>query len=287
MVRLSCVILANTKSESAFAMTMNCIETLIASIDPLILFEIILVESAANDNTGKFTYPDSVVMVNTSKSEFNFHRNLNLGYEHCKGEFIAFCNNDLVFHPKWFQHILKVAENMTIKAFSPVDPKEPKLPKELRLHNEYVEGYEIQKHFKGWCFVVRREVFQIIGKFDERFNFYFADSDFIMTIFKYNLRHVAVMEAKVEHIQKNESISKNKNIDELLKELTIDRSEIPKYVLNENRYWLLTDDKMVEGLIQYHKKWGGAKSLKIKAKLAVVSEKMKLPFLKRVIYWTN
>jgi GT2 family glycosyltransferase len=266
---------------------MNCIQTLIESIDPLIFFEIVLVESSSNYDSGVFTYPDSVTIVRSSEKQFNFHRNLNLGYEHSIGQFIAFCNNDLVFHPKWFQHILKVAENMTIKAFSPVDPKEPKLPKEVRLNNKYVEGYEIQKYFKGWCFVVRREVFQIIGKFDERFNFYFADSDFIMTLFKYNLSHVAVMEAKVEHIQKKAANSYNKNMDELLKGLTIDRSKIPKYVFKENRYWLLTDDKMVEGLIQYHKKWGGAKALKIKAILAALSEKIKLPFLKRVIYWEN
>jgi hypothetical protein len=96
-----------------------------------------------------------------------------------------------------------------------------------------------------------------------------------------------VMEAKAEHIQKKESHSHNKNINELLKGLTIDQSKITKYVLKENGYWLLTDDKMVEGLIQYHKKWGGAKALKIKAKLAAASKKIKLSFLKRVIYWIN
>ncbi len=286
MVKLSCVILANTKDESSYRMTINCITSLIDSLQTIGHTQILLIESNPNYDRGLYKYPKEVQVVETKDSSFNFHRNLNRGLEKSEGEYIAFCNNDLMFHEDWFTQILSIAEDKSLKAFSPVDPKEPKLPHRVTSNFEYMEGYEIQKFFKGWCFVVRSSVFRTTGNFDERFNFYFADNDFIMTLKKYHLRHVAVMNSKVEHLQK-ETGPYIQNMDTLLNGLTIDRSKIPDYVLKEKRYWLLTSDKMVNGLIQYHKKWGSFRALKVKEILARLCVKLRMPYLKRFIYLTN
>jgi hypothetical protein len=40
--------------------------------------------------------------------------------------------------------------------------------------------------------------------------------------------------------------------------------KIPGYVIKENRWWLVENRKMIDGLLNYHHKWGSDKIIKFK-----------------------
>ena len=155
MTKLSAIILSKTSNASLFEMTKCCIESLIAAEqeNKHIQIEIILIESDEKYLENGFSYGENVKVL-VPKIAFNFHRFLNIGCNAATGDFIALCNNDLVFKRNWFSEILKVKEsNPQILSFSPYDPDCNRLAKAIIYKNAFVEGYEIQKQITGWCFV--------------------------------------------------------------------------------------------------------------------------------------
>lgn len=280
MITLSAIILSHTSNASIYAMTKHCIETLEKHLSEDIVSEIILVESNSEYIQQGFVYSKHVKVILPEEKPFNFHSYLNIGIAEASSDYIALCNNDLIFYPQWFEEILKVAdEHPKIGSFSPVDPDMPKLPKSITAHNQYVLGYEIQKHIKGWCIVARAETFKKIGPLDERFNFYFADNDYAMMLRKHNIQHVSVTNSRVKHLEHGHRPELEKDITTLIEKLSYDISEIPEYVIRERRHWLLSNDKIVAGLLQFHQKWGGYRIIKAKMKLSAAFSKYGFGFL--------
>ena len=50
-------------------------------------------------------------------------------------------------------------------------------------------------------FVVKREVFDIIGEMDSKFRFWYADNDYAKTLKKYKIRHALVSSSIVDHLE--------------------------------------------------------------------------------------
>lgn len=258
---ISCVILAYTRSLIDNERTNRCIETLLLSSSENFNLEIILVESGNIERFGEYKNVDRTIIYDCTI--FNFHHALNLGLQSANGSYIAFCNNDLIFNHRWLDQIFRLFQNTNFKAASPVDPMDSKLWMYDLKGLDHIEGYEIQKYFKGWCFVVDRVVFEKIKLFDESFDFYYADNDFLLELKRYGYKHAAVLDSQVHHLAKP-SLSVEKNMEVLLDKFNKYRSKIPKYVLLENRYWCLQNEKMILGLIQFHNKWGSHRTLKVK-----------------------
>lgn len=276
---VSVVIPSKTDSMVVFEMLQECLQTLEDSTKSVASLEIIVVESDT-ENRNQFIFGKHIKVVGYDCELFNFHHALNLGIQNATGDYVALCNNDLIFYPQCFEEILKVAdEHPKIGSFSPVDPDMPKLPKSITAHNQYVLGYEIQKHIKGWCIVARAETFKKIGPLDERFNFYFADNDYAMMLRKHNIQHVSVTNSRVKHLEHGHRPELEKDITTLIEKLSYDISEIPEYVIRERRHWLLSNDKIVAGLLQFHQKWGGYRIIKAKMKLSAAFSKYGFGFL--------
>jgi len=138
-----------------------------------ITYEIIVIESGNLDKAKEVTLEQATILAFEGKG-FNFHIALNQGLKFAQGEYVCFSNNDVVFHKNWFHNIKKVLIENNFKAASPIDPTDDKLWMFDKKNVSFIEGYEIQKFFKGWCFVVEKQVFKRLRKFDERFEFYFA-----------------------------------------------------------------------------------------------------------------
>jgi len=68
-------------------------------------------------------------------------------------------------------------------------------------HNETREVDWIQ----GSCWLVRREVFEKLGAFDERYFMYFEDTDFCRRLWENNFKVVYLPEAKMIHLHRRES----------------------------------------------------------------------------------
>lgn len=271
-MQLSVVILAKTDREDLFRMTLRCIDSLYASesFRP----EVIIVESNKNYYESGFLYPDEVKII-IPKKAFNFHRFLNIGVAASSGDFIALCNNDLVFHPNWFGAMNLVAQkNRDILSFSPVGEKP------LAKTGKFTIGHRAMIHLMGWCFVVRRGIFNTIGPLDETFDFYYADNDYGMTLRYHNIKHALVHDSYVEHLERQ---SEPKKVSTTAREQAFVKNyNIPEFLKDPQYAWVFDSEKYLSGILKYHGKWGSPKWLYRKNKVADWLMRFHLGFLNRL-----
>jgi GT2 family glycosyltransferase len=258
-MELSVVILAKTDTPASHEMTMACIDSLMAS-EPQFHMQVMVVESNRNFYNSGFVFPDFVKVI-IPESDFNFHKFLNIGIAASTGNFIALCNNDLIFHRDWFSEIYKVAQKHPgIGSFSPSG-----IPCDNSQKGTFELGYRVMIHIKGWCIVAKKEVFQKTGPLDEKFTFYYADNDYGMTLKSHNIPHALVYCSYVEHLERKR-IPKTGNglANEFLK-----KYRLPDYFKHEENYhWMLDDEMALQGFLAYHDKWGAPRFLYRKNKLA-------------------
>lgn len=259
-------------------MNNNCINSFIESINETNAeYEIVIVES---NESSEWNYNFKPLEVLKPKDQFNFHKFLNYGIEQASGDYYVLSNNDVVFEKKCFTEILKVVSvNNKIKSFSPYDRKSNKLPKQIINSNDFVLGYEIQKQLTGWCIVAHKSVLDSIGSLDERFDFYYADNDYAMTLIKHNIKHALVTKALAEHLEAG--VSKKSKTP-----VSVEK-KIPKYIIKENRNWILENEKMIDGVIKFHEKWGSYRIYKLKLKIALFLQRMNLGRLNRIVLFSN
>lgn len=281
-MKLSVIILAMTATEELFKMTSNCINSLIASESSAIDMEIIVIESNKNYPNETFKYPDFVTVI-IPDFNFNFHKFLNIGIKASTGEYVALCNNDLIFYKDWFSEILKVKkQNSAIKSFSPSGKID-----DYSFINAFELGYKVRTHVMGWCIVANREVFFKIEFLDETFDFYYADNDYAMTLKKHNIKHALVNASKVEHLGKEKRKNMVKDIDKLYEKLQeqtkIRMDDLPKYVFLEENKWLFEDKKSLSDYVKFHKKWGSSNLLYRKNKIANFLIQFNLGYFNRFV----
>ena len=280
MPNLSVIILSYAIDNEIYQMNCRCIESLLSSEQwKAGELDILLIESNKQVN---YTYPD-IVRVIVPDEQFNFHRFFNIGIENTKGGYLAFCNNDIVFEKNWWSEIMKVKHaNPKFMCFSPLDRSYPMMSEEVMLPaKSYYIGWENKKHFAAWCFVWERKVFDIVGKFDETFDFYSADDDELMTLRKYAIPNVLVTASEVKHISqvvtKKDGINKYKVVD------------IEKYPLSEKEIkrgltWLWDDVRFYVAWRRMENKYGNERMLR---RLNRVFEKHPIlfrPFITKFCY---
>lgn len=207
MTSIDVVILSNGKNETLTDLTNQTIQTLISSENSEeITFNIVVIES--NASLQPFQYPNSITIY--PSTSFGFHKYLNIGVNQTQNEFICFCNNDLIFHKGWASAILSASKkDNEIYSFSTFCPSFH-ADKLTEIPNEINYGYKNGVLFTGWCFMLKRETFNIVGSFDEKFIFWYADDDFRLTLQKYNLKNALIKEAKVTHLG-SETLNKEKS----------------------------------------------------------------------------
>jgi len=266
--RLSVVFLTLTKSEELYNMTLDCIKSLKKS-ETNIAFEIILIESNKDYLMSDYKYPDFVKVIVPDES-FNFHKYLNIGIKQSTCDYIALCNNDLIFHENWFSEILKIADSdNSILSFSPARDIN------VKYSSNYGLGYKVRTHIMGWCIVADKKLFNKIGFLDETFDFYYADNDYAMTLKSKNIKHAVVFNSKVEHLEKRSSPKNNNDRSFLAK------YKIPQYLYKKEYEWVLADEKSLNGFLKYHNKWGNPNTLYKKNKLADILLKYNLGYFIR------
>jgi len=280
-MKLSVIILSYTTTEGLFEMTSDCINSLVES-ETTTDFEVILVESNKDYNNSGFVYPDFVKVI-VPNSDFNFHMFLNIGIKESKGEFVALCNNDLIFYKNWFTEILKISEKEpNIKSFSPSGKID-----DFNFDKEFELGYKVRTHVLGWCLVVYKEVLEKIGYLDEKFSFGYADNDYAMTLKKFNIKHALVNSAKVEHLEREKSNENRKGLSQGYKKfqdnITLNLNKLPDYVFKKGNEYLLEDKKVLDDFLKYHTKWGSPDLLRRKNKIADLCIEYHIGFLNKII----
>lgn len=251
---LSIIILSNAIDNEIYQMNCQCVSSLYDSENwnEIGGLEVILIES---NKDNKYSYDDRVLVI-TPKEEFNFNKFLNLGVKNSSGRYLALCNNDIVFSKNWFSEILKVKIlRPDILCFSPIDRDYKTMSYDLFPEkNDYYIGWDNKYHFAAWCFVLNRAIFSVIGKFDETFNFYSADDDFLMTLRKYSIDNALVTKSNVKHLSQQVT----KKVNEKSSPRILDKEKYPlkaKY-LKRGLSWLWDDVHFYEAFFKMEKKWG-------------------------------
>ena len=180
------VMLAWSKNPEMQAMTQKAIDSLHASTQDT-RFQVFLMETAKGD----IAYNGATVI--QPNIPFNYNAFINLGLKRCKSKFVVMCNNDVVFHPGWYEAI----ERVNADSASPIDPDwEP----HKAVIGKRAYGYKAGLAVCGWCIVAKKSVLDTLGKFDEQFSFYFQDCDFSVQLSSRKLRHVLVGTSYVTHL---------------------------------------------------------------------------------------
>jgi GT2 family glycosyltransferase len=195
MEKIDVIILANNVAEEHYQLTRVTIDSL--RITTKAELNIILIESNV-DAREEF---DNCRIIKPKK-KFNYGEFVNIGYQHCFGDWVMILNNDLEFTKDWWEEIKKVyAGNPNIKSFSPYEPN---------FHGSYYSayfnqeenvyyGYAVPFRVSGWCMIHKREILDRIGLFDPRFSFYFIDDDYGRRCEYHGIDHALVKSSVVYH----------------------------------------------------------------------------------------
>jgi len=204
------VIISWAKSKKLHKESLTTIETLIDSEESSnIKFNIIVVESnkdtSYDDIEGK---GHSIKTVYTDK-EFGYHTYLNVGLEHGSAEWTCLCNNDLVFKPGWASEIIGLINaqrkgNPAQWEFVSASPCNPREMWHKRKLNNIEVGYGVRQHIAGWCLFQSRNVFDKIGKLEERVKFWFCDNWYSVALQHHQIPHIFVGTSFVEHHNETE-----------------------------------------------------------------------------------
>lgn len=257
--KLSVIILSYTLDDDIYHLNKQAIETLLSSeVWPSGSLQILLIESN-KENPYQYPYPNVEVLIPNEK--FGFHRFFNIGIEHTDGEYIAFCNNDIIFHKGWFSAICEVANShRRFLCFSPIDDSSdyPKMtPEALPREKAFYKGWEHQKHFAPWCFVWKRKVFDITGPFDETIDFYGADCDELNMMSRNALWGVVCPKSVVNHLAGQTAIVKQSREDDTYRITDYDKYPLTEFEKTHNYpLWIYDDYRFYEGYQKQKKKWG-------------------------------
>jgi GT2 family glycosyltransferase len=192
-IEVDIVIVSWTKTEKLRVITQNCIKSCIKS-DPTIKFNFYVVETNKKISYAKL---GNVKMI-YFKGKYGYHKCLNLGIKAGKSKYLCLCNNDLTFEENWATNIIeRIEHNPEIKSASPFCPQTQSEFK-LRRDRIYI-GHRVRNEINGWCIFQQRSIYEIIGKLDERFIFWYCDNDYSETLKKHNIVHALIPNSVVNH----------------------------------------------------------------------------------------
>jgi len=218
--------------------TKKCLES-VFEIGSEYIFEVIVVDNASSDGTKEFleTLGEKIVAVHNEKN-LGFAKACNVGAARANGEFLLFLNNDTIVTKNWMDVLVaELDENpeITIAGSKLLYPDETiqhagvvfgedKIPYHI-YSREIKEKHYVNKKRKfsaltAACMLVRKEIFDKVGGFDENFLNGYEDVDLCLGIKELGKEIVYCPESVVYHY---ESISEgrldkhNENKELLLK----------------------------------------------------------------------
>jgi len=159
--------------------TKGCLDSIRKYSEPT---EIIIVDNGSSDGTKEFlaAHPDIIIITNNDNR--GFAGACNQGAKTAKGEWVVILNNDVVVSPNWLTGLVEFAETKRLDIVTPAIREGEVNYDIISYSQEFVHtmaGVARIGDADGICFMVRRQVFDIIGYFDENFLIgQFEDVDF-------------------------------------------------------------------------------------------------------------
>lgn len=103
-------------------------------------------------------------------------------------------NNDVAVDKNW---LVEIDNALT------VDPTIDSICPSLTTNKENTGikyGYTLFKNFTGCCYIFRKSVYEKLKEFDEYFDFYFQDDDYLERLRLNNIKNAMVLPSKVTHL---------------------------------------------------------------------------------------
>jgi GT2 family glycosyltransferase len=172
--------------------TRRCIESLFATVD--VPSRLIVVDNGSNDGTGEYLRglrPPPLIQVETIHNDANrgYGVAVNQGLKIVSAPFVCVLNNDTEFTPRWLSTMIDVTfRDHRIGIVNPESSNFGVRPRKGESILDLAKGLEPQRReFEeignciGFCMLVKRDVLQNVGHFDESYgNAFFEDTDFSM-----------------------------------------------------------------------------------------------------------
>jgi len=177
------VILSKADQGRTHLMTQRAIDSCIAGAGNIPV-NIIVIEGGVHS-----AYKNATVIEH--RVTFNYNKFANLGASNGSAEWIMVANNDLVFNEGWLEHLL-AANNDVVSPREPSDPRQSNIKKNT-------SGYVTSMHFSGWCFMIRRTLWDKIGGFDTDVSFWCSDDAVIEQVKAEGVMPMLVYKSVVDH----------------------------------------------------------------------------------------
>lgn len=178
------VILSKADTAALRAMTQHTVSTCLAGAGAHAVNVVVM------EQVSGVRYRDAVTIY--KPEPFAYNRFANEGIHAGSAEWVMVANNDLEFGDGWLQGLLAANHELV----SPVCPNESR---QNRL-TENESGHENGKHLSGWCFMMKRTLWEKIGGLDEDFVFWCADDSLIEQARTAGVPPMAVPGASVTHL---------------------------------------------------------------------------------------
>jgi hypothetical protein len=150
------IIISFAKNNKFKKLTDDAITSLYAS-DPLIKFNVFVIESNKKINYLNFKSPEYNVVTIHPTVPFGYHRYLNIGILQGSSQYLCLCNNDLIFTKNWASTIInEMKKDPLLLSASPFSTIPHSTIFKLSPSNSLDYGYDIRRHISGWCIFQRR-----------------------------------------------------------------------------------------------------------------------------------
>jgi GT2 family glycosyltransferase len=212
----------------------TCIES-IRSITNYTNYEIVIVDNGSH-NTETLAYyeqlsSDNTIVLIRYPEAFNYSKAINLGAAHANGKYLLFLNNDIRIHQAdWLTELVQWAMLPEIGVVGPqllypngtvqhagvvLDPNRlishvfcHQLPTANGPHGS-VEWYRNYIGVTGACQMIRKDLFELLGGYDEQFKLTFNDIDICQRAIKMGYRVVYNPFSQAYHYESSTRTSEN------------------------------------------------------------------------------
>jgi len=176
-------------------LTKTCIENIRQLTQPG-TYEIIVVDNASTDRTGEWIKEQQDLKAIFCLQNNSFAQACNLGIQAATSDRLLIMHNDVIVPKGWLDELkLVLSSNAKIGAVCPLEVKELAKAEE----NVSKDACQVLR-LSDFCMLIKREVIEKIGFFDEQFKFlYLEDVDFSLRMIKAGYQLMVANSVKVQH----------------------------------------------------------------------------------------
>lgn len=175
------IVLSDARSDDLREMTQRTVDTCIAGANSLPVGVTVLEQQPI-----RYRGAATIHM----PGRFHYNAFANHGARFGDADWIMVANNDLVFHDGWL-HALLAADHLVVS---------PRCPRAHPNVGSNITGTQTGLHLAGWCFMIRRSLWELIGGFDEACSFWCSDDVVIEQVAAVGVLPMLVSASRVEHL---------------------------------------------------------------------------------------